>query len=85
MGAGGGRNARADGVTQMWLDVVIVALFVVGIYCFAVLCGWQTRLLSRRTNRRAEDTYDNYADSPSRQRRLAKHGGTRQDQPPSPR
>jgi hypothetical protein len=70
----------------MWLDVVIVALFVVGIYSFAVLCGWQTRLLSRRSNRRAEDMYDDYADSPRRQRRLAnEHDGAWQDQPPSPR
>jgi len=56
----------------MWLDVAIVALFVLGIYSFAVLCGWQTRLISRRTNRRAEDMYDEYADSPRRQRRVAK-------------
>jgi HAMP domain-containing protein len=64
----------------MWLDVVIVALFVVGIYCFAVLTGWQTRLISRRTNRRAEDMYGQYAGSPHKQRRFAKeHGGTWQD------
>jgi hypothetical protein len=71
MEAIGGRGARTDGVTQMWLDVVIVALFIVGIYSFAVLCGWQTRLLSRRTNRRAEDMYDEYAGSPRNQRRYA--------------
>jgi len=53
----------------MWLDVAIVALFAVGIYCFAVLCGWQTRLTSRRTNRRAEDMYDDYADSTHKSRR----------------
>ncbi len=86
MGTVGGRGARADGVTQMWLDVVIVALFVVGIYSFAVLCGWQTRLISRRTNRRAEDMYDDYADSSRTQRRYAKqHEGTWQDQSPSSR
>ena len=68
----------------MWLDVVIVALFAMGIYCFAVLCGWQTRLLSRRTSRRAEDMYDDYADSTRRQRRAKEHGGTWQDQPPYP-
>ena len=76
-------------MTQMWLDVVIVALFVVGIYCFAVLAGWQTRLISRRTKRRAEDMYDQYADSPHKQRRFAKeHGDTWQDdqaRPGSPR
>jgi hypothetical protein len=86
MAAIGGRGARADGVTHMWLDVVIVALFVVGIYSFAVLCGWQTRLISRRTNRRAEDLYGQYADSGHRQRRPGKeHSGNWQDQSPSPR
>jgi len=61
----------------MWLDVVIVALFALGIYSFAVLCGWQTRMFSRRTSRRAEDMYDEYAGSPRRQRRFGKqHGGT---------
>ena len=88
-GTVGGRGARADGVTHMWIDVAIVALFVVGIYCFAVLTGWQTRLISRRTKRRAEDMYDQYAGSPRQQRRSAKeHGGTRQDdqvRPGSPR
>jgi hypothetical protein len=57
-----------DGVTHMWLDVGIVALFAVGVYCFAVLTGWQTRLISRRTNRRAEDMYDQYAGSRHKQR-----------------
>jgi len=78
-------EAPADGVTQMWLDVAIVALFIVGIYCFAVLTGWQTRLISRRTKRRAEDMYDQYADSLSKQRRYAKeHGETWHDDPARP-
>lgn len=85
----GGRGARADGVTHMWLNIAIVALFVVGIYCFAVLTGWQTRLISRRTKRRAEDMYDQYAGSPRQQRRYAReHAGTWQDgqaRPSSPR
>ena len=86
MATDGGRGARADGVTHMWLDIGIVVLLIVGSYCFAVLCGWQTRLLSRRTNRRAEDMYDQYADSLRKQRRLAKaHGEAFQDQRPSPR
>jgi hypothetical protein len=54
----------------MWLDIVIVALFAAGIYCFAVLTGWQTRLISRRTNRRAEDMYGQYADSRHKRRRF---------------
>lgn len=53
----------------MWLVVVIVALFAVGIYCFAELVGWRTRMLTRKTDRRAEDMYDQYADSPHKRRR----------------
>jgi hypothetical protein len=61
----------------MWLDLGIVALLLIGVYCFAVLTGFQTRLLTRRSNRRAEDMYDQYADSLRRQRRSAReHGGT---------
>jgi hypothetical protein len=61
----------------MWLDIGIVALFLVGIYAFIELVGWRTKPLSRRTNRRAEDMYDQYADSPRQQRRYAQqHGGS---------
>jgi hypothetical protein len=59
----------------MWLNVAIVALFVAGIYCFAMLTGWQTRLISRRTNRRAENMYDQYADSPHKRRFAGEQGG----------
>jgi hypothetical protein len=70
----------------MWLDIGIVALLIVGIYSFAVLTGFERRTLTRRTNRRAEDMYDQHADSLRKQRRLAKErGGALQDQPPSPR
>ena len=69
----------------MRLDVVIVALFAIGIYCFAELVGWRTRLMTRKTDRWAEDMYDQYADSPHKQRRFAKeHGGTWQDDPAGP-
>jgi len=66
----------------MWLDLGIAALLIIGVYCFAVLTGFQTRVLTRRGDRRAEDMYDEYADSPRSQRRFAKeHGGTWQDRP----
>jgi hypothetical protein len=68
----------------MWLDVGIVALFAVGVYCFAVLTGWQTRLISRRTNRRAEDMYDQYAGSRHKQRSAREHGATWHDDPARP-
>jgi len=63
MGTGGGRGARTDGVTHMWLDIVIVAFFAAGIYSFAVLTGFEKRFLTRKTDRRAENLYDEYADS----------------------
>ena len=72
MGTVGGRGARTDGVTQMWLDIGIVALLIFGIYSFAVLTGFEKRFLTRRTDRRAEDLYDQYGDSPRKQRRLAR-------------
>lgn len=40
------------------------------------------RTLNRRTTRTAEDMYDQYADSPRKQRRYAReHGGERRDEP----
>lgn len=66
----------------MWLDIGIVALLIVGAYCFAVLTGFQTRLLTRRSDRRAEDMYEQSADSPRKQRRYAReHGTTWRDSP----
>ena len=82
----GGRGARTDGVTHMWLDIGIVVLLIVGIYCFTVLIGFERRSLTRRTNRRAEDMYDQYADSPRKQRRYAReHGTWQEEQPGRPR
>ena len=66
----------------MWLDIVIVALFAAGIYSLAVLTGFEKRFLTRKTDRRAENLYDEYADSARKQRRFAEeHGGTWQDDP----
>ena len=59
----------------MWLDIGIVALFVVAGYAFLQLVGWRTRGLSRRTSKTAEDMYPNYADSPRKQHRYARQRG----------
>jgi hypothetical protein len=48
---------------------------LIGIYCFLRLIGVQTRVVTRKTNRRAEDLYDGFADSPRKQRRYAKEHG----------
>jgi hypothetical protein len=64
----------------MWLDIGIVVLMLFGAYAFAQLVGWQTRGLTRRTNRTAEDMYDQFAGSPRQQKRYARaHGGEWQD------
>jgi hypothetical protein len=61
----------------MWLDIVIVALFIFAGYAFLRLIGFQTSRLSRRTKRTAESLYPNYADSPRKQHRYAQeHGGS---------
>jgi len=78
-------DARADGVTRMWLDIGIVALLIVGIYCFVVLAGFQKRMLTRRTERRAEDMYDRFAGSPRRQQRAGEHDGSLHDGQPGDR
>ena len=59
-----------------WQYIIIAAVLVLGIYAFLVFTGFETRTLSRRTNRTAEDMYPGYADSLRKQRRYAKqHGG----------
>jgi len=55
----------------MLLDIGIVALLLFGVYAFATMVGWRTRGLSRRTDRRAEDMYDQYGGPTRRQRRQA--------------
>jgi len=66
----------------MWMDIGIVALLLVGVYCFFELVGWQTRMMTSRTTRRAEDMYGQYADPARRQRPHARErGGERRDEP----
>jgi hypothetical protein len=66
----------------MLVDIGIAALLLVGVYCFLRLIGWQTAWRTRKTTRRAEDLYDQYADSPRKQRTYAKdHGGQWKDDP----
>jgi hypothetical protein len=52
-----------------WMDVVVVmALFVLALYGLLTLAGAERRFLTRRTSRRAEDLYPDYADKPKRRR-----------------
>ncbi len=52
-----------------WQSVIAVVVVVFGIYAFFVLARSRTKTLERRTNRRAEDLYDDFADRPRRFRR----------------
>ena len=63
-----------------WQIIVIVAVLIFMIYLFTVIVGHRTRLLTRKTDRTAENMYDNYADSSSKQRQYAReHGGQWRD------
>ena len=50
-----------------WLYVIIGLLFAAAIWGFTRLMGLETRWLSHRTSRRAEDLYGSYADRKSHQ------------------
>lgn len=54
-------------MSMWWVDIVVVLLFIFGIYGFATLVGFHTRRLTGKTDRRAEDMYDEFSD-PQRSR-----------------
>jgi hypothetical protein len=59
-----------------WQYIIIAAVILLGIYGFLVFTRFETRNLSRRTNRTAADMYPHYADSTGKQHRYARqHGG----------
>jgi hypothetical protein len=65
-----------------WWETVLFCIAVVfAIYGFVSLVGFRTRLLTRRTDRTAEDMYDTYSGSAREQRKYARqHGGTWRDE-----
>lgn len=59
-----------------WETILFVAAVIVAIWGFASLVGFRTRSITRRTDRTAEQMYDQFADSPRQQRKYAReHGG----------
>jgi hypothetical protein len=58
-----------------WQYIILAAVLVLLLYCFRVIVGHRTRLLTRKTDRTAEDMYDSYADSNRKQRRFARDRG----------
>ena len=66
-----------------WIDVIIVAVVLLGAYGFVSVVRRQTDWFSRRSNNlRAEDLYGGYADPPApRGRRLGRDAGKRSPRP----
>ena len=52
-----------------WIYIVAPALLTFGVYGFLTIVGFETRWLTRKTDRRAEDLYDDYADPPRHRHR----------------
>jgi hypothetical protein len=52
-----------------WTYIVVPALLAVGIYGFVLIVRVNTQRMTSETDRRAEDLYDEFADSPHRRHR----------------
>jgi uncharacterized membrane-anchored protein YhcB (DUF1043 family) len=52
-----------------WQYIIIVAVIGLGIYGFVVLVRYMTQQMTRQTDRRAEDLYDEFRSSRSEKHR----------------
>lgn len=48
-------------IAVWWQYIIIVAVIAVGIYGFVVLVRYMTKQMTRKTDRRAEDMYDEFS------------------------
>jgi hypothetical protein len=63
-----------------WGTVLFLAAVGLAIWGFLSIVGFRTRTLTRKTDRRAEDLYRDYAGSPHEQAKYAReHGGEWRD------
>jgi hypothetical protein len=63
MGSRGlGQGARIEVIAMWWQYVIGAAVLIFLGYAFSTITGFNTRMLTRRTTRRAEDLYSDYAD-----------------------
>jgi hypothetical protein len=58
-----------------WEYIVAVVVLILAVAAFVSIVRFQTRNLSRKTNRTVDSMYDSYADSPRQQRRFARRRG----------
>ena len=62
---GKGKHVRREVVINVWwIYIVVPILMALGVYGFLTLAGFRTRSLTRRTDRTAEDMYENFAGPP---------------------
>ncbi len=59
-----------------WGTVLFLAAVVLAIWGFLSIVGFRTKTLTRKTDRRAEDMYANYASTPWEQEKYARQHGT---------
>jgi hypothetical protein len=56
-------------INMWWINIVVPILMVLGVYGFLRIVGVQTSWLTRKTHRRAEDMYDEFAGPPGKRHR----------------
>jgi hypothetical protein len=54
------KGSPGEVIAVWWQYIVIMALIAVGIYGFTVLVRYMTQQMTRKTDRRAEDMYDEF-------------------------
>lgn len=63
-----------------WEAVIFFVAVIFAVYGFVSIVRFRTHTVTDRTDRTAQDMYDDYADSPRKQRRYAReHGSTWRD------
>jgi hypothetical protein len=62
-----------------WEEVLFFLAVALAIWGFASIVGFRTEMLTRKTDRTAEDLYPGYADGPPRRRRRPARGRRRGD------
>lgn len=51
-------------IKMWWIYIVVVALMVFAVYGFITFVGFNTRRLTSKTDRTAENMYDEFSDPP---------------------
>lgn len=53
-------------INMWWINIVAPILLALGVYGFLRIVGVQKSFLTHKTDRRAEDMYDEFADPPGK-------------------